>query len=275
MASNSNIAWTDHTFNIAWGCVKISPGCTNCYADSYANTGPRAYKQDGDVVGIWGEGRPRRVFGDRHWKQPLRWQREAEAAGRIDKVFCSSMTDWALDDPYLSDARERLWPIIRSTKNLHWQLLTKRPENILRYLPDDFESWSNIWIGTSIENNDYTHRADQIRSLPVPVRFISYEPALGPLDELDLTGIDWIIYGGESGNQSNNYRKEDKQWARDMRKRCADHSPRVAFFHKQSAGFTTETGTKLDGAVVKEYPAPRKPAKNGTRVRVSPQMTLF
>jgi protein gp37 len=99
------------------------------------------------------------------------------------------------------------------------------------------------------ENNDYVWRADELRKVPAVVRFVSYEPALGPLDKLDLTGIHWVIYGGESGA---GYRREDKQWARDIMARCRDAG--VAFFHKQSASYRTEMGIELDGKIVREYP---------------------
>jgi protein gp37 len=95
-------------------------------------------------------------------------------------------------------------------------------------------------------------RVGHLRIIPAVVRFISYEPALGPLDDLDITGIDWIIYGGESGP---GFRKEDKQWARSMHTKCSENG--TAFFHKQSAGYRTELGIELDGKIVREYPTPR------------------
>jgi protein gp37 len=108
----------------------------------------------------------------------------------------------------------------------------------------------NVWLGVSIENADYAHRADILRQIPAKVRFISYEPALGPLaDSINLDGIHWVIYGGESGK---GYRKEDKQWARDMRDKCKREG--VAFFHKQSSGFRNETGIELDGEIIHEFP---------------------
>jgi protein gp37 len=129
-------------------------------------------------------------------------------------------------------------------------MLTKRAERIAALLPVFWDEIKHrIWLGVSIENNEYASRADSIRGLDCSVRFVSYEPALGPLDRLDLAGLDWIIYGGESGP---NYRPEDKQWARDMRRRCAQAG--VAFFHKQSAAYRTEQGIALDGQIIREYP---------------------
>jgi protein gp37 len=241
MADKTLIAWTTRTMNMWWGCTKVSPGCKNCYADTLASR----YGHD-----VWGANKPRRTFGQKHWDEPLKWNREAAAKGERERVFCGSMMDWAEDHPTAIAEFKRAWPLIRATPWLDWQLLTKRPENILSRLPDDWGTgYANVWMGTSIENNDYVWRADELRKVPAVVRFVSYEPALGPLDKLDLTGIHWVIYGGESGA---GYRREDKQWARDIMARCRDAG--VAFFHKQSASYRTEMGIDLDGKIVREYP---------------------
>jgi protein gp37 len=242
MAEKTAIAWTDSTWNLAWGCTKVSPGCKNCYADGLADR----YGYD-----VWGPEKSRRTFGEKHWQEPIKWNRQAEKEGRRRRVFCSSMCDVFEDHPTIQKELAKLWPLIRATPHLDWQLLTKRPERIGDNLPADWDQgWHNVWLGTSIENNDYTWRADYLCQIPAVVRFISYEPALGPLDKLDLTGIHWVIYGGESGQD---FRPEDKQWARDMMARCRAAS--VAFFHKQSAAYRTETGVELDGQIVREYPA--------------------
>ncbi len=163
------------------------------------------------------------------------------------------MCDVFEDHPMIDTEREKLWDLIRTTTHLDWQLLTKRPERIKDNLPEDWNyGYPNVWLGTSIENNDYAWRADHLRELPAVVRFVSYEPALGPLNELDLNGIDWMIYGGESGR---GFRPHDLAWPRDMRARCA-HA-HIAFFYKQSPNFFTERGTTLDGETVREYPVPR------------------
>ena len=241
MAEKTIIAWTDHTFNIAWGCSKISPGCTNCYADGLANR----YGWD-----VWGPKKARRTFGDKHWAEPFKWNRQAEEEGRRHRVFCSSMCDNFEDHATIDQEREKLWPLICQTPWLDWQLLTKRADRIASCLPSDWhDGYSNVWLGVSIENNDYVWRAGCLRDIPARIRFVSYEPALGPLDELDLAGLDWIIFGGESGP---GYREMDLQWARDMWQRCRES--RVAFFFKQSAAFRTELGTTLDGQTVREYP---------------------
>jgi protein gp37 len=173
-----------------------------------------------------------------------------QGAGKPHLVFVGSMMDWAEHHPDAAELRPVMWRTIREYPDLVFQLLTKRAENIAGLLPADWgDGYDNVWLGTSIENNDYVDRADHLRRIPARVHFISYEPALGPLDRLDLAGIEWVIYGGESGP---GYRPEDKQWARDMRDRC--RSADVAFFHKQSAAPRTEMGIELDGQIVREFP---------------------
>jgi protein gp37 len=248
MSEKTIIAWTDHTFNIAWGCVKVSPGCKNCYADTLS----RRYGHD-----IWGPNKSRRVFGEKHWRDPLKWNTEpatgVRGPGLRQLVFSSSMCDWAEDHPQIAAEREKLWPLIRATPNLEWQLLTKRADRIAGLLPPDWgNGYPNVWLGVSVENIDWAWRADCLKEIPAAVRFISYEPALGPLDDLDLRGLDWIIYGGESGAK---YREHNLDWPRAMRKKCAEAG--AAFFYKQSAAFLTERGTQLDGETVRHFPIPR------------------
>jgi protein gp37 len=161
------------------------------------------------------------------------------------------MCDIFEDHPTIQAETKKLWALIRRTPWLTWQLLTKRPERIAANLPKDWDDgWPNVWLGVSIENAEYVWRADLLRKIPAAIRFVSYEPALGPLAQaLRLDGLHWIIYGGESGP---GFRPEDKQWARDMRTACLEHG--VAFFHKQSAAYRTEIGIELDGRIVREYP---------------------
>lgn len=243
MADKTIIAWTDHTFNVAWGCTKVSPGCKNCYADTLSGR----YGFD-----VWGPGKPRRLFGPKHWAEPLKWNREAEQEGRRHRVFCSSMCDNFEDHPQIIAELPKLWAMIRQTPRLDWQLLTKRSERISQSLPTDWgDGYPNVWLGVSIESNEYTYRADDLRKIPARIRFVSYEPALGPLDALNLENIQWVIYGGESGP---GWRQHDLAWPRDMRRRC--EAAGVAFFYKQSAAPRTEMGTTLDGEIVRNYPLP-------------------
>ncbi len=246
MGDKTLIAWTDKTFNALWGCTKISPGCKNCYADTLSSR----YGHD-----VWGPNKPRREFGDKHWNEPLKWNADAAKTGVRVRVFCGSMFDWMEKHPTVDAVRPRLWNLIESTPWLDWQLLSKRSDRFAECLPDGWgDGYANVWLGVSIENNDYVHRADHLRAMPATVRFISYEPALGPLDKLNLTGIDWLLYGGESGP---GYRKEDKQWARDIMAACKTSG--TAFFHKQSAAARTEMGIELDGKIVRHYPSLRIP----------------
>lgn len=240
MGEFTGIGWTDHTFNIAWGCTKISPGCKFCYADTQS----KRFNLD-----IWGTDKSRRTLSTHYWNEPIRWNRKAEKEGIRKKVFSSSMCDIFEDHPIITTELLKLWPLILKTPNLEWQLLTKRAERIAECLPKDWgEGYSNVWLGVSIENNDYVSRADYLRKIPCKIKFISYEPALGSLN-IDLTGINWVIYGGESGQD---FRQDDSQWARDMEKLCKKH--KVAFYYKQSSGLHSGMNPSLDGVIYNEFP---------------------
>lgn len=253
MSETTIIAWTDHTFNPWMGCSKVSAGCKNCYAE--------AFTKNRMGLSLWGDDSTRQVTKGT-WGNVRKWNRDATRSpgvlgdGFPRLVFTGSLMDWAEDRPDLIEPRSRMWRLIAECRNLHFQLLTKRPENIARFLPDDWgDGYDNVWIGCTIEDNRVAHRGDELRGIPSLIRFVSYEPAIGPLDQLDLTGIHWVIYGGESGPER---RPENKQWARDMRTRCAAHG--VAFFHKQSAGHRTEMGIELDGEIVRAFPCLKKSA---------------
>ena len=253
MGVETTISWTDHTFNIVWGCEKVSPACDNCYAEVFAHR---------MGLDIWDDQRPqsatkgktqtpRRVFGVKHWNEPLKWHRKAIKEKKRHRVFCGSMCDIFENHPQVIGELAKLWPLIRATPMLDWQLLTKRPHRIKQSLPPDWgpTGYENVWLGTTIESNEYAHRAKRLIENPAPVHFISYEPALGPLDTLDLTDIEWVIYGGESGAHR---RPEDLQWARDMEKRCTQAG--VAFWFKQSSGLKSGTNPTLDGVQHHRFP---------------------
>jgi len=240
MSEVTHIAWTDHTFNPWWGCVKVSPGCANCYAEALAD---RMGK-----YGLWGkEGGPRRHLSAKYWNEPRKWNAKAT---RRERVFCGSMCDVFEKHSGVALLREAMWHLIEETPNLDWQLLTKRPENIRQNLPWRWGAgWPNVWIGTTVESMAQSSRVVTLREIPAVVRFISYEPALGPLDEIRLDGIDWVIYAGESGPH---HRKDDINWARRMRTHCKAHG--VSFFYKQAAGLRPQHEAKMDGEVVREWP---------------------
>ena len=247
MADHTAIEWTDATWNPVTGCSVVSPGCANCYAETLT--------KNRMGLDLWGPAKTTRRQAVKGVYAHLRQWNKASDPSDPSKVFVGSLMDWAEDHPDADRLRSAMWDAIRSNGNLIFQLLTKRSERVESLLPDFWaEVRDRVWLGVSIENADYAHRADSIRHLDSAVRFVSYEPALGSLaNAINLDCIDWMIYGGESGS---GFRPEDKQWARDMRDRC--HAEGVAFFHKQSAAYRTEMGIELDGEIVREYPETRR-----------------
>jgi protein gp37 len=163
------------------------------------------------------------------------------------------MCDVFEEHPTIDQEREKLWPLVKATPWLDWQILTKRDERLASNLPADWGSgYVNVWLGVSIESNEYASRADSLRLIPATVRFVSYEPALGPLDALDLSGIDWVIYGGESGPR---FRPHQVEWAHDMRRRC--QAAGVSFFYKQGSSLWPGRDSELNGKAIHEYPKHR------------------
>ncbi len=228
MAKNSNIEWTDHTFNPWWGCQKVSPACANCYAETWA----RRVGAD-----VWGAKSKRRFFGPNHWQEPLHWNTDAQREGQRKRVFCASMADVFEGRAELDAPRRRLWEVIRVTPWLDWLLLTKRPENIGRMAPWTATWPANVWIGTSVENQEWAKkRLPLLLQHPAKRRFLSCEPLLGPLDlsswtvkrPSELHPIDWIIAGGESGP---NARPMLPGWARTLRDQCQQSG--IPFHFKQ------------------------------------------
>lgn len=228
MGQNSKIEWTHHTFNPWWGCEKVSPACKHCYAQSWAQR---------LALNLWGgDNTPRRFFSDSHWQDPLKWNREAAAAGERRRVFCASMSDVFEDRRDLDAPRARLWKLIEATPWLDWLLLSKRAETISRLVPWGLNWPANVWIGTTVENQEYASlRVPILTEIPAAVRFVSCEPLLGPLDlrpwlatDARPLGINWVIAGGESGPRS---RPMNPLWAEDLRDQCIDHN--VPFHFKQ------------------------------------------
>ena len=245
---NTRISWTDHTFNPWIGCVRVSAGCVHCYAEDFVVN--RLRRPD-----VWGPESERWVTSRANWAKPRTWDRRARREGVRQRVFCASLADVFELHPALEAPRTALWELIADTPALDWQLLTKQPENIASLLPPDWgDGWPNVWLGASIEDMRVAERAALLAAVPARVRFISYEPALGPLDDLPLAGIDWVIYGAESGPDR---RPEDKAWARSMRDRC--RAAGIAFWHKQSAHRRPGRGVALDGRRIHEWPASALP----------------
>lgn len=246
MGRETAISWTDHTFNPWMGCTRVSEGCRNCYAADLV-TGRMG-------LDLWGHAAPRQVTKG-PWREVERWDRAARANGVRRRVFCASLCDIFEDHPTANATRPRLWDLIRRLDGLDWQVLTKRPERIATCLPSDWSAgWPHVWLGTTVEDLRVASRADHLRAVPAAVRFVSYEPALGPLDALDLTGLHWVIYGGESGphRRPEGTPDDPKAWARAMRDAC--RSTGIAFFHKQSSAARPGIGVELDGDVVHEFP---------------------
>jgi protein gp37 len=240
MGEKTKISWTDHTQNFWKGCKKISPGCENCYMF-----------HDMRFHGM----NPDQITLTKTWSNPLRWQRNCEKLNSLEMVFTNSWSDFFIGE---ADAwRPEAWEIIKRCPNLIWQILTKRPGLIEKRLPPDWAlGYENVWLGVSVESKAYLWRMDTLRKIPAKVRFVSAEPLLEdlmPEFAQHLDGFHWVIVGGESGNHSNNYRPMDHEWARRIFAACKERN--IAKFFKQSAGFTTETGTLLDGEVIHEYPA--------------------
>lgn len=224
MGKQTGISWTDHTFNPWWGCVKVSPACDSCYAETWAHrTGHE----------VWGKDAPRRFFGDKHWNEPVVWNRQAQAEGKRKKVFCASMADVFESREELSAPRARLWRLIEQTSWLDWLLLTKRPHNIKLMIPMTWlaSPQPNAWFGVTAENKDLAaKRLASLRDVPNVLPWVSYEPALGPVDWTPyLDFVKWIIFGGESGTTP---RASLAQWAADSRDQC--HAHNAKFFFKQA-----------------------------------------
>ncbi|MFM7345852.1 MAG: DUF5131 family protein [Tagaea sp.] len=245
MADSSRIEWTEATWNPVAGCNVLSPGCTNCYAMRMAARldamGQEKYR-----------GTTRRSGGRAKWtgkivldraalEIPKRWKR-----GRL--IFVNSMSDLFHKSVPAEFVRD-VFATMRATPQHTYQVLTKRPERVLEL--DAKLDWpANVWMGTSVESADYLDRIDRLRKTGAKTKFLSLEPLLGPLDDLDLRGIHWVIAGGESGPGA---RPMEKDWVRSIRDQCRDAG--VAFHFKQWGGINKKrTGRKLDGRTWDELP---------------------
>lgn len=234
VGDKSTIEWTDATWNPVTGCSKVSPGCKNCYAERLA-------------ARLKAMGNPRYSNGfdlTLHHDQltlPLRWKQPK-------KIFVNSMSDLFHEE--VPD--EFILKAFAIMEKAHWhlfQILTKRAERLTKLAPR--LPWPrNIWQGVSVENADYSWRIQHLRRVPSKVRFISVEPLLGPIPNLPLKGISWVIVGGESGP---NYREVDISWVREIRDQCLRTN--VPFFFKQWGGVTSKAGGRhLDRRVWSQMP---------------------
>lgn len=250
MGDTTAIEWATATWNPWWGCRKVSPGCTNCYAETLAN---RFYN------GLW-RGQHRLA---QDWGLPGRVDRKAGREGRRARMFVLSMGDAFEDDDALIAPRDRMFGVIEALRYTDVLLLTKRPENVIRMVPPWWTrvrldigaagqvSWpAHIWLGTTVEDQQRAdERIPHLLRVPAPVRFLSVEPLLGPVD-LPLYGVSWVIAGGESGPRA---RPMAPEWARSVRDQCG--AAGVPFFFKQWGGRDKKAaGRLLDGREHHEFP---------------------
>ncbi len=253
MSENSAIEWTSSTWNPVTGCTRVSPGCDHCYALTFAErfrgVPNHPYTQGFDLK-LW----PSRLSLPNKWKKSQR-------------IFVNSMSDLFhkdVPDSFILDVFETM---VRADHHIY-QVLTKRPLRLVNTgltekitqriyeLTGNSEWPSHIWLGVSVETNAYVWRVDALRKIPVAVRFISAEPLLGLLDQLQLHDIHWLISGGESGP---GFRYCDPDWVRYLRDSCQANG--VAFFHKQWGGRTPKVGGReLDGRTWDEFPKTPQPA---------------
>jgi len=279
MGDKTGIAWTDSTWNPLRGCSKVSEGCRYCYAMGVAArfSGP----------GMPYEGLAKMVGGKPQWTnkimlvpdkldEPMRWQKPR-------MIFVNSMSDLfheQVPDSYIA----QVFGVMAASPHHIFQVLTKRPDRMLHWFTSDPRAdvidagaalahakqranalnavirsvWPlpNVWVGTSVENNDVAERVEWLSHVPAAVRFISAEPLIGPLNDVVIEAIQdvdargWVITGGESGQY---HRPFDPQWAEDIRARCAQTG--IAYFHKQNGGLTSHSsGDLLNGRQYHEYP---------------------
>ncbi len=232
MSENTKIEWCDHTFNPWEGCQKVSPGCDHCYAET------RNARFGGGTAINWGPGAPRRRTSKSNWQKPLAWNAAHEdffaKHGHRQRVFCASLAD-VFDNAVSDDWRADLFELIAATPNLDWLLLTKRIGNVESMVPYDWtcpkRGWpSNVWIGASIVNRTEMLRdVPKLKAIPAPIRFWSYEPALGDLGKIPAKLMpEWVIAGGESGPGA---RPKHPTWARSLRDQC--QATGTAFHFKQ------------------------------------------
>lgn len=235
MAQLSSIEWTDATWNPVTGCTKISPGCKNCYAEKMAKR-LQAMRQPRYSDGFKLTLQPDVV------EQPLHWKKSKV-------IFVNSMSDLFHHEIPIDYLRKIFETMVRADWHI-FQILTKRSERLAvvgkqLYWPE------NVWMGVSVESDEYKYRIKHLASIQCSVRFLSLEPLLGPISELPLTGIDWVIVGGESGPGA---RPMNPKWVRDIRDRCTKAN--VPFFFKQWGGVRkSRLGRILDGRTWDEMPS--------------------
>jgi protein gp37 len=254
VAGLSDIEWTDATWNPLSGCLMVSPGCTNCYAMRMAARlqaiGHSAYRGVTRKSGghpVW---TGRLHLNRRALTTPLAWRKPR-------KIFVNSMSDLfqtGVPDNFVRS----VWSVMQKANWHIFQVLTKRPENMARVVADnDLPVLPNVWLGTSVESADFSHRIDLLRSVPAAVRFVSFEPLIGKIGEVNLTAVHWAIVGGESGPRA---RPMKPSWVEEIRTQCERQN--VVFFFKQWGGVNKKTaGRRYLGRTWDDFPTiARQPA---------------
>jgi protein gp37 len=234
MAINTAIEWTESTWNPVTGCTKISIGCKNCYAERFAyrlqKMGNSSYRNGFKLT-----------IHDHLLNRPLIWKRP-------QMIFVNSMSDLF----HKNVSEEFILRVFSVMENANWhvfQVLTKRSERLAQ-LNGKIKWPSNVWMGVSVETSDYKYRIDHLKKIQARVRFLSLEPLLGPITNLNLDGIDWVIVGGESGPKARIMKRE---WVTEIRDQCI--SKRIPFFFKQWGGINKKkSGRLLDGRIWSELP---------------------
>lgn len=241
MATQTSIEWTETTWNPVTGCHRISPGCKNCYAERFTKRlqamGQSKYANGFHTVALHAQA----------LHEPMKWKKS-----RV--VFVNSMGDLFHKDVPLEFIHQ-VFQVMGEASQHHFQVLTKRSDRLFALNP--FLPWTdNIWIGVSVERQDYTFRIDHLRETNATIKFLSLEPLLGPLSNLDLQGIDWVIAGGESGPGA---RVVEETWVIDIRDQCVE--AQIPFFFKQWGGVRDKRGGNkalLEGRLWREMPVLRK-----------------
>jgi protein gp37 len=243
--ADTQIEWTDATWNPVAGCSIVSAGCSNCYAMEMARRL--------DAMGVEKYRDLTRRSGRRTtWKGivredrtalnlPLQWKRPK-------KIFVNSMSD-LFHEAVSKQFIEEVWAVMEATPQHHYQILTKRPERMGEIVRESIDRiLPNVWLGTSIENRKVCDRVDALRSVPAAVRFISFEPLIGPVGAINLSGIHWAIVGGESGNAARPIREE---WIDEIYEQC--ERQRTAFFFKQWGTWGKDNKRRSKKANGREY----------------------
>ena len=241
MSTHSGIEWTESTWNPLTGCTKISPGCSRCYAERMAKR-LQAMGQPNYANGF------KLAMHEHALEKPLEWKTP-------QVVFVNSMSDLFHKDVPV-EFIQKTFDVMRRAYWHQFQVLTKRSERLLEISPQ-IEWPENVWMGVSVENQDYTFRIDHLRQTGAKVKFLSLEPLLGPLHLLDLGGINWVIVGGESGPGA---RPIQEKWVKEIRDQCL--TVKVPFFFKQWGGVRKkQAGRSLEGRTWDEMPVNLTPAR--------------